>query len=144
MIGLIDDYYKTRGKEFPIYPRLVIQLLAAFLIYNSGIVFRGFTNPFSGIYINLSEVVQFILTITWIFGVTTVINWSDGMDGLAGGLTCISSITFLGAAIILNQRESSLMSIMVVGITLGFLVYNRFPAKVFIFVLTFLPVSKVV
>lgn len=131
MIGLIDDYYKTRGKEFPIYPRLVIQLLAAFLIYNSGIVFRGFTNPFSGIYINLSEIVQFILTISWIFGVTTVINWSDGMDGLAGGLTCISSITFLGAAIILNQRESSLMSIMVVGITLGFLVYNRFPAKVF-------------
>ena len=131
VIGLIDDYYKTRGREFPIYPRLVIQLLAAFLIYNSGIVFRGFTNPFSGIYINLSEVVQFILTITWIFGVTTVINWSDGMDGLAGGLTCISSITFLGAAIILNQRESSLMSIMVVGITLGFLVYNRFPAKVF-------------
>ena len=131
MIGLIDDYYKTRGKEFPIYPRLVIQLLAAFLVYNSGIVFRGFTNPFTGIYINLSEIVQFILTISWIFGVTTVINWSDGMDGLAGGLTCISSITFLGAAIILNQRESSLMSIMVVGITLGFLVYNKFPAKVF-------------
>ena len=131
IIGLIDDYYKTRGKEFPIYPRLIIQLLAAFLIYKSGIVFRGFTNPFTEEYIYLSEVVQFILTITWIFGVTTVINWSDGMDGLAGGLTCISSITFLGAAIVLNQRESSLMSVMVVGITLGFLVYNRFPAKVF-------------
>ena len=131
LVGLIDDYYKSKGKEFPIYPRLIIQLLAAFLIYKSGIVFRGFTNPFTGIYINLSSVVQFILTITWIFGVTTVINWSDGMDGLAGGLTCISSITFLGAAILLNQRESSLMSLMIVGITLGFLVYNNFPAKVF-------------
>lgn len=131
LVGLIDDYYKAKGKEFPIYPRLLIQLLAAFLIYKSGIVFRGFTNPFTGVYIYLSGMVQFILTITWIFGVTTVINWSDGMDGLAGGLTCISSITFLGAAIILNQNDSALMSIIIVGITLGFLVYNNFPAKVF-------------
>lgn len=131
LVGLVDDYYKSRGKEFPIYPRLIIQLMAALLIYKSGIVFRGFTNPFTGIYINLSYMAQFILTITWIFGVTTVINWCDGMDGLAGGLTCISSITFLGAALILNQSDSAILSLMVSGITLGFLIYNKYPAKVF-------------
>ena len=131
LIGIIDDYYKSNGREFPIYPRLFIQLLSAIIVYKAGIVFSGFMNPFTGVYIYLSPIVKFILTITWIFGVTTVINWSDGMDGLAGGLSCISSITFLGASIILNQRESSLMCLIVVGITLGFLVYNRFPAKVF-------------
>ena len=131
LIGLIDDSFKTRGKEFPIYPRLIIQLLAAFIIFKSGIVFRGFTNPFTGVYIQLSGVIQFILTITWIFGVTTVINWSDGMDGLAGGLSLISSITFAAAAIILGQSESISMSLIVTGVTLGFLMYNKYPAKIF-------------
>lgn len=131
LIGLVDDFYKTRGKEFPIYPRLIIQLLAAILVFNSGVAFRGFNNPFSGEYIQLSYTVQFILTVTWIFGVTTVINWSDGMDGLAGGLTLISSITFAGAAIILNQSESIIMSLGVSGVTLGFLMYNKYPAKIF-------------
>lgn len=131
IIGLIDDYYKTRGKEFPIYPRLIIQLLAAFIIYNAGIVFRGFTNPFTGEYIVLSNFLQFLLTITWIFGVTTVINWSDGMDGLAGGLSLISSFTFAGAAIILKQSESISMSLIISGAILGFLKYNSYPAKVF-------------
>ena len=131
IIGLIDDYYKTRGKEFPIYPRLIIQLLAAFIIYYAGIVFRGFTNPFTGEYIVLSNILQFLLTITWIFGVTTVINWSDGMDGLAGGLSLISSITFAGAAIILKQSESISMSLIISGAILGFLKYNSYPAKVF-------------
>lgn len=130
-IGIIDDYFKTKGKEFPIYPRLIVQLIAALIVYNSGVVFKGFMNPFTGIYIELSTAVQLLLTITWIFGVTTVINWSDGMDGLAGGLSCISSITFLGAAIILKQPESIMISLIVVGVTLGFLIYNRFPAKIF-------------
>ena len=130
-IGLVDDYYKSIGKEFPIYPRLIIQLIAAFIIYNAGIVFRGFTNPFTGEYLLLSKAIQFILTITWIFGVTTVINWSDGMDGLAGGLSFISSMTFAGAAIILRQSESITMSLIVSGVTLGFLMYNKYPAKIF-------------
>ncbi|MDI9218861.1 MULTISPECIES: MraY family glycosyltransferase [Clostridium] len=131
LIGLIDDSFKTRGKEFPIYPRLIVQLVAAFIIFKSGIVFRGFTNPFTGVYIQLSGIIQFILTITWIFGVTTVINWSDGMDGLAGGLSLISSITFAAAAIILGQSESISMSLIVTGVTLGFLMYNKYPAKIF-------------
>ncbi|GAB6169464.1 MraY family glycosyltransferase [Clostridium carnis] len=130
-IGLVDDSFKANGKEFPIYPRLIIQLLAAFLVFKAGIVFRGFTNPFTGVYINLNAWLQFLLTITWIFGVTTVMNWSDGMDGLAGGLSFISAITFAGAAIILDQTESVIMSLIVAGVTIGFLMYNKYPAKIF-------------
>ena len=131
LIGLIDDWYKTKGKEFPIFPRLVVQLLSAALVFKAGIVFEGFTNPITGIFIELNPVIQFLLTITWIFGVTTVINWSDGMDGLAGGLSLISAATFFFAAIILGQPESALVSIMLSGAILGFLYYNKYPAKVF-------------
>ncbi|MDD7793014.1 MraY family glycosyltransferase [Clostridium sp. 'White wine YQ'] len=131
LIGLIDDFYKTRGKEFPIYPRFIVQILAAILVYRSGIAFSGFTNPFNGQYVELHVVVQFILTITWIFGVTTVINWSDGMDGLAGSLSTISSTTLFVVALAMRQPESAMMCIILVGSILGFLKYNRHPAKVF-------------
>jgi UDP-N-acetylmuramyl pentapeptide phosphotransferase/UDP-N-acetylglucosamine-1-phosphate transferase len=131
VIGLIDDWYKTKGKEFAIFPRLIIQLLAALLVFKAGIAFVGFTNPVTGNYIELNQTIQFLLTTTWIFGVTTVINWSDGKDGLAGGLSLISAITFFLAAIILNQSTSAMVSIILVGTILGFLYYNRFPAKVF-------------
>ncbi|MBD7909946.1 MULTISPECIES: MraY family glycosyltransferase [Clostridium] len=131
LIGVVDDYFKTKGREFPIYPRLIIQVLAAVLVFKAGIVFEGFRNPFSGEYILLSRTIQFLLTITWIFGVTTVINWSDGMDGLAGGISLISSVTFFFAAIILGQGVSAQFSIILAGAILGFLVYNRHPARIF-------------
>lgn len=131
LIGLIDDWYKTKGKEFPIFPRLIIQLLSAILVFKAGIVFEGFTNPITGMFIELNPTIQFLLTITWIFGVTTVINWSDGMDGLAGGLSLISAITFFVAAIILNQYESAVVSVILIGVISGFLYYNKYPAKVF-------------
>lgn len=131
IIGMVDDYYKSIGKEFPITPRVIVQILAAIVVFNSGVAFEGFTNPFTYKYITLSPVVQFVLTITWIFGVTTVINWSDGMDGLAGGLSFISSITFATTAVILVQPSSLILSLIVAGVVLGFLFYNRYPAKVF-------------
>lgn len=130
-IGLIDDYFKSIGKEFPIYPRLIIQLLAAYIAFKSGVDFQGFANPFTGEYIYLSQGLQLVLTITWIFGVTTVINWTDGMDGLAGGLSFISAMTFAAVALILGQSASVFASVLVAGITIGFVYYNRYPAKIF-------------
>lgn len=131
IIGLIDDYFKTRGKEFPIYPRFIVQIIAAILVFNAGVVFRGFTNPFSGEYILLPYWLQFILTITWIFGVTTVINWTDGMDGLAGGISVVSCGTFFIAAVILEQPTPAMTSLILGAAILGFLMYNKYPAKVF-------------
>lgn len=131
IIGIIDDYYKSIGIEFGITPRLAVQLLAAIIVFKSGISFEGFTNPFTHEYITLAPIVQFILTITWIFGVTTVINWSDGMDGLAGSVSFISAITFAVSAIILGQPPSLLFSLITAGVVLAFLYYNKYPAKIF-------------
>lgn len=131
LIGLVDDYFKSKKKEFPIYPRFIVQILAAVLVYKAGIVFEGFDNPFTGTYVLLPQWIQFLLTITWIFGVTTVINWSDGMDGLASGISIISAVTFYFAAIILGQSYSAFMSLILAGSVLGFFLHNKYPAKVF-------------
>ena len=130
-IGMVDDWYKTLGKEFSILPRLIVQLFAAIIVYSSGIVFYGFTNPLTNHYILLPVFLQFILSIMWILGVTTVINWSDGMDGLAGSLSAIAGSTLFVVALAKGQSESAIISVLIVGATLGFLRYNRHPAQIF-------------
>ncbi|MNO19257.1 putative undecaprenyl-phosphate N-acetylglucosaminyl 1-phosphate transferase [compost metagenome] len=130
-IGTIDDWYKTKGKDFPALPKFIVQIAAAILVFLSGNAFTGFINPFSGDYISLPMILQFVLTILWIFGVTTVINFSDGMDGLAGGLTAISAVTLFVVALAKGQSASAMMAITLVGVTIAYLRYNKAPAKIF-------------
>ena len=131
IIGLLDDYNKTKSLEFPITPRLIIQIIAAIFIYKSGIVFIGFANPFTGNYIILHKFLQLILIVMWIFGVTTVINWIDGIDGLAGSIVSISATSMFIIALIKGENVSASIAIALVGMTLGFLIFNKYPAKVF-------------
>lgn len=130
-IGLVDDWHKTRGKELAAWPKLIVQLAAAVIVYKSGVVFYGFNNPFGGGDIILPVYLQFFLTVTWIFGVTTVINFSDGMDGLAGGLSAISAVTLFVVALAKGQPDSAMMAIILVGAAVAYLRYNKPPAKVF-------------
>lgn len=130
-IGIIDDWYKTHGKDFPALPKMLVQVLAAVIVYRAGVVFTGFNNPFNDHYVLLPKVIQFLLSVTWIFGVTTVINFVDGLDGLAGGISAISSLTLFVVALAKGQVESALMAIILTGAALGYLRYNRFPAKVY-------------
>ncbi|TVY07618.1 MraY family glycosyltransferase [Paenibacillus cremeus] len=130
-IGTIDDWYKTRGKEFPALPKLIVQVAAAVIVYCSGVVFYGFHNPFTGNELILPVWLQFFFTVTWIFGVTTVINFSDGMDGLAGGLSAIAAVTLFIVAVAKGQTDSAMMAIILVGAALAYLRYNKPPAKVF-------------
>lgn len=131
MIGLVDDWYKTHGKDFPALPKFIVQVSAAMLVYFSGIVFTGFNNPFTHQYVLLPAWLQFLLTVTWLFGVTTVINFTDGLDGLAGSLSAISATTLFVVALSKGQSQSALMAIILVGVTLGYLRYNRPPARIY-------------
>jgi UDP-N-acetylmuramyl pentapeptide phosphotransferase/UDP-N-acetylglucosamine-1-phosphate transferase len=130
-IGIVDDWFKTSGREFPALPKFIVQLAAAVPIYFSGIVFEGFGNPFTGEFIWLPPWLSFIFTVVWIFGVTTVINFTDGMDGLAGGITAISGGTLFVIALVMGQTHSAIMAIIIVGVSIGYLFYNKPPAKVF-------------
>ncbi|MEK8132793.1 MraY family glycosyltransferase [Paenibacillus filicis] len=130
-VGLVDDWYKTRGKELAAWPKLIVQLSAAVIVYQSGVVFYGFNNPFTGQDVLLPVWLQFTLTIMWIFGVTTVINFMDGMDGLAGGLSAISAVTLFVVALAKGQSDSAMMAIILVGAAVAYLRYNKPPAKVF-------------
>ncbi|WP_442603154.1 MraY family glycosyltransferase [Paenibacillus sp. KN14-4R] len=130
-IGLIDDWYKTKAKDFPAWPKLIVQVAAAVIAFSAGITFEGFTNPFTQEMVLLPVWLQFVLTILWIFGVTTVINFMDGLDGLSGGVSAIAAITLFLVALSKGQIDSAIMSILLVGATLGYLIFNKPPAKIY-------------
>lgn len=130
-IGMLDDWYKTHGRELSALPKFIVQIFAALIIYQSGIVFAGFHNPFNNTDIVLPVTLQFILTIMWIFGVTTVINFSDGMDGLAGGLSTISAMTLFIVAVAKGQSAPAIMAIALVGTGIGYLRFNKHPARIY-------------
>lgn len=130
-IGIVDDWYKTRSKDFPALPKMLVQILAAIIAYKSGIVFYGLNNPFTHHYVILPVFIQFILSIVWMFGVTTVINFIDGLDGLAGGISSISSMTLFVVALAKGNSDSALMAIILTGVTISYLKYNKPPAKIY-------------
>ncbi|WP_160687504.1 MraY family glycosyltransferase [Clostridium sp. C2-6-12] len=130
LIGMIDDTFKIKGRDMKALPKMFFQLFACILVYSANIKFVGFTNPFDGSYVLLPTWLQFLLTILWLFGVTTVINFTDGLDGLAGGITGISSCTLFIVALFKDDMSSALMAIILIGICLGYLKYNKFPSKI--------------
>ena len=130
-IGLADDFSKTRGKEFPVWPRLLVYIGAAVLAFAAGIRFTGFMNPFTDTYVYFHIVLQFFLTVLWFMGLVTVFNFMDGLDGLAGLLAMLSGCTLFIVAIVMNQSDSALMAVLFVGVTTGFLRHNLPPAKVY-------------
>ncbi|MCL2047256.1 MAG: undecaprenyl/decaprenyl-phosphate alpha-N-acetylglucosaminyl 1-phosphate transferase [Defluviitaleaceae bacterium] len=130
-VGLIDDYAKAQFKEFPVSPRLLVQIGAASLAFAAGIRFTGFTNPFSDQYILLPIAVQFVLTVLWFVGLITAFNFMDGLDGLSGLLALGSGSTFFVVALVMGQPESAFLSAIFVAAVAGFLRYNLPPAKVY-------------
>ena len=130
-IGLWDDFFKTRGKEFPVWPRILVQIGAAVLAFAAGIRFTGFMNPFTDTYVYFHMGLQFALTVLWFVGLMTVFNFMDGLDGLAGLLAMLSGCTLLIVSIVMGQSDSAFMAVLFVGVTAGFLRHNLPPAKVY-------------
>lgn len=130
-IGLYDDIQKSKGRELSALPKLIVQVCAASILFFSGVAFTGFTHPLSGQIVVLPALLQYFLTILWVFGITTVINFTDGLDGLAGGVSCIASTTLLIVALLMQDAVPALMSVLLVGILLGYLRFNKPPAKLF-------------
>src|SRR5690606_3348807 len=67
----------------------------------------------------------------WIVGVTNAVNLIDGLDGLAGGVSAIATGTILVMAIIMGNPTVIILSLLLLGSTIGFLFYNFHPAKIF-------------
>jgi UDP-GlcNAc:undecaprenyl-phosphate GlcNAc-1-phosphate transferase len=123
-LGLYDDL-KGAGALI----KLPVQIIAALVLIKFGFVIRFLTNPF-GPPFSLGWL-AIPVTIIWVVALTNAINWIDGLDGLATGVTFIASLTLFFVAIQSRNIVLALLAICMAGATLGFLRYNFPPARIF-------------
>jgi UDP-GlcNAc:undecaprenyl-phosphate GlcNAc-1-phosphate transferase len=128
LMGLIDDISPIKAKY-----QLVAQLIAAGIIVFYGKITLDYISVF-GINLNFGVPWNYIITIVIIVGVINAINLSDGLDGLCSGVSSIYFFTIAVIAFIMNAKEGldTTLALVMLGSTLGFLVYNFPPAQIYL------------
>jgi UDP-GlcNAc:undecaprenyl-phosphate GlcNAc-1-phosphate transferase len=124
-VGAIDDF---RGLVW--WEKLGGQIAAAAIPTGFGIWVQSFTFPLVGVH-QLPGWVGVPLTIAWIVAIMNMVNFLDGLDGLAAGVCAISGFTFCLIALSLGRPETAILAAIVFGACLGFLRHNFYPARIF-------------
>ena len=128
-LGIFDDVLALGAKL-----KFVVQIVAAAIPVCVGdLKIELFTNlnPFSEApYFHLG-IFAIPVTIIWIVGITNAVNLIDGLDGLACGVSTISSMTMLVIALTVAEPDVALLMAALAGGCIGFLPYNLNPAKIF-------------
>jgi UDP-GlcNAc:undecaprenyl-phosphate GlcNAc-1-phosphate transferase len=126
-MGLFDDL-----RSLSPWPRLIVQTvvgtIVAFVIVENGTIGTPFGNggaTDSGSWINTA------VTIFWIIGICNSINFFDNLDGAASGAVAIAALGVFVIAFHRGQELVSALSIVTAGATIGFLMWNKSPAKIY-------------
>jgi UDP-GlcNAc:undecaprenyl-phosphate/decaprenyl-phosphate GlcNAc-1-phosphate transferase len=124
LVGAIDDARDLRPQW-----KLLGQIAAAVIAVEGGVKVTDVTLPFVGS-------LQFpntggVLTVIWLVGLMNVVNFSDGVDGLAAGLCTIDGVAFAIIAFDLKVSSAAVLAALTAGAALGFLFHNFHPASVF-------------
>jgi len=120
LIGLWDDLRNLQP-----LPRFIAQSIAG--IFTAGILIAtdNIGNPTG------SVIFDAIITVIWVVGICNSINFFDNLDGGAAGTVAISSIALAFLALNADQYLIAALSTVTAGATLGFLVWNKSPAKIY-------------
>jgi UDP-GlcNAc:undecaprenyl-phosphate GlcNAc-1-phosphate transferase len=142
--GVLDDKFNLSPKKQFIWP-----VLASLVIVASGIGINFISNPLGEAFqldqlkikvFEFQGVPYFIVlladlfTLVWLLGMTYTTKFLDGLDGLVSGIAVIASfiLFFLSLESRVMQPETALVCIILAGAALGFLIWNFYPAKIFL------------
>ncbi|NTW97363.1 MAG: undecaprenyl/decaprenyl-phosphate alpha-N-acetylglucosaminyl 1-phosphate transferase [Oscillochloris sp.] len=149
IISLLDDLF-----DLPALPRLAVHILAALIAVGPylwdhalypdalgaptearGIILTAFNFPFLD-QIPLHQISPWLAigaTIFWVVGMQNMVNWSDGLDGLASGVTLIAATILSVHTLQLSppQYTVAMLPLALAGVCAGFLIFNFHPAKLF-------------
>lgn len=136
LIGFLDDFIKVvlkRNLGLTSLQKLIAQIVIAvisFFLLNGTEFNTAVSIPFTDFSIELS-MLYVLFIIFWLVGFSNAVNLTDGLDGLVAGTASIAFAAFGVIAIVQEQEGIAMFTFAVAGALLGFLVFNKYPAKVF-------------
>ena len=125
VVGVLDDCL-----ALPALPKFFAQIAAATIVVMHGCEIRYVTNPFSVVPFDLGWLAGPV-TVFWIVLMTNAVNFIDGLDGLAVGVSGISTATMLVIALLLGEESVAVVLAALLGACIGFIPYNFNPAQIF-------------
>jgi len=121
LVGILDDVFGLKPAH-----KLAIQAIAAVLVVSTGIRLRSLDilplHPWPGM----------LLTVIWLILCMNALNLIDGLDGLAAGVASFAALAILIAAVLSLDAPLAIAAAILIGVLLGFLVYNFNPASIFL------------
>jgi UDP-GlcNAc:undecaprenyl-phosphate/decaprenyl-phosphate GlcNAc-1-phosphate transferase len=129
VVGALDDRF-----ELPVVVKLAGQVVAALIVVHFGVVVKSITLPFLGslAFPNAGATnAGPALTVVGLVAMMNVVNFSDGVDGLAAGVCAIIAAAMAVIAFDLNRAPPGVLAALTAGAALGFLIYNFPPASSF-------------
>ena len=137
VIGFLDDYLKLSKKQnegLLAWQKFLLQLLAAaalvFVARALGLVGTAVYVPFASSSLELGFFYS-PLALLFLTGVVNALNLTDGLDGLLSGTVAVVAAFFILYGCLIGLAFFVLFGVLLLGVTLGFLVFNRHPAKIF-------------
>ncbi len=124
-VGAIDDFRNLNW-----WQKLSGQVLAAAIPTWFGVYVHAFTFPVIGVH-HLPAPIGVPITVLGIVAVMNMVNFLDGLDGLAAGVCAISGFTFAVIELSLGRPGVAILAAIVCGACLGFLRHNFYPARIF-------------
>ncbi|MFQ5557987.1 MAG: glycosyltransferase family 4 protein, partial [Acidimicrobiales bacterium] len=131
-VGFIDDV-----REISPPAKVAGMVLAGSVLSMTGVSILVFRVPFFDLLL-LSADWSALVTVLWVVGMANAVNLIDGLDGLAGGIVAIASGTFLlyslrlgDAGVIDAANPGALWAVIALGVCVGFLPHNVYPARIF-------------
>lgn len=125
-MGVVDDIVGLDAKV-----KLLGQIASACFVAASGLLLSNIQNPFmKGSFIEFG-LFSYPITVFYLVAFANIINLIDGLDGLASGISAISAATIFTFSVLVGRYDAAMLSVIIVGVCIGFLRYNFNPASIF-------------
>ncbi|NLV73069.1 MAG: undecaprenyl/decaprenyl-phosphate alpha-N-acetylglucosaminyl 1-phosphate transferase [Chloroflexi bacterium] len=127
VMGMLDDKYRL-----PPWAQSLALVIAVVIALMTKVFIELYNDPFTNQLVKLDWILAIPITAFWLIGMSSTVNFLDGLDGLATGVVGISAVVLFIHMLRLEQYSVAVLPLILLGCCAGFLIYNFTPARIFL------------